>query len=146
MGYLAEIKPAIPTKWYIVDIRNLKKPKAARKYFESEKQVQAFIDKYYGVGVWGFFPATGTEIIEFGVPFKRWIFRRYWSKYKYLKSYTWQKKKNTRRDERMRQRRAKRGRVIYTWAYPPDIILPEEKSQYRQVQRRKLLYQINRDT
>lgn len=145
MGYLARLKPANPNKWYIVDLRNLKKPRACRKTFESKKQVLTFIDRYYGMGVAGLFPARGTEILEFNIVFKRWLFRNTWSKYKYLRSYTWQKKKNVRRTIRRQQRRAIEGKVKHTYTYPPELITSEDRSQYRRKLKRKLLYNISRE-
>jgi hypothetical protein len=145
MGYIAELKPANPSKWYIVDLRNLHKPKACRKTFESKAQTLEFIDRYYGLGVAGLFTARGTELLEFEVTFKRWLFRRYWSKYKYLKSYSWQKKKNVRRTIRRQQRNAIRGPEVIKWVYPDHIKTSYQKSRYRKVNKRKLLYFINRE-
>ena len=145
MGYLATLKPAIPQKWYIVDLRNLKKPRSCRKTFESKEQVLTFIDRYYGIGAAGFFPARGSELLEFEITFKRWLFRNTWSKYKYLKSYTPQKKKNVRRTTRRQQRRAIQGNVRYHPTYPPGLTR-KEKAQYRRKYRRKLLYLIPRET
>ena len=146
MGYLANLKPAIPNKWYIVDLRNLHKPRACRKFFESKAQTENFIDRYYGIGVAGFFPARGSELNEFGIVFKRWLFRRYWSKYKFLRSYTPQKKKNVRRTTRRQQRRAIQGEISYKWLIPPEVTTSKSKAHYRRKQRRKLLYLIPRET
>lgn len=138
-------KEVNPDKWYVVDMRNPRKPCVGWKEFESRKQTQTYIDTYYGYGVPGFFIARGREILEFGVPFKRGLTKAGTTKYKYLDSHSKQKRKNIRRTLRKQARRAIEEYIVYKWEYPEGVNTPKEKAYYRKIKRRKLLYLINRE-
>lgn len=137
-----------PKKWYIADLRKPHKPRAYGKSFESKKQTQWAIDEHYGAGIPGYFPAKGSELIEFAIALSK---GKRITKYKFFKSYTRQKKHEARIKARTIQRKSMVEGTPWNpksgvWVFPPDIKTAYQKHLYRVRIRKQRIRNIARES
>jgi hypothetical protein len=138
----ASIKPPkiYPKKYYMVNIRNLRKPWVSKKHFDNTEQVEYYIEKYFGVRAWGLLSCKGQEVLDWELPIKALKFKVKTSKYPLTESMGFHKKKNTRRAFRHKLRiKNLGGRLAFDWVYPPEANTPYLKRLYRHKTRRRYL-------